>query len=606
MSSSRAFIGWLVALLIVAASGSALAQEAPAPTSPAPPAVTAAPPPPADPGTAVASEVEDEQPAAPTAEDKQSAKQHFLKGISLLRQQAWAPALAEFLLSRELYGTRVATNNAAIALRKLERYDEALAMLETMLRDFKVNDEQRSDAQRQIAELRSLVGTIDISGAEPGASIVISSIDRGEYPPLQPIRVPAGNHVVRIFKEGFESFETRVDVAGGQLVSVRARMAQLKESGKLRVTEQSGKKVDVLVDNVVVGTTPWDGTLAVGDHTVMLRGTGKLGTQPASAPVKNGELTNLTLLAEDLDATLRVEPTPPGASVWVNSVNVGRGVWLGRLKVDAHKLEVKADGFLSDVRTVKLERGQRETLKVSLERDEDAPHWRKPSKWTMDFSASFVVAPTFGGDVAGGCEGDCTLSTGIGGLALVHAGYELGSGFGFGLEAGYLIAAQDIEDRASSINPNGVEQSTSGVSDHSLRLQGFVGGATIGYHIGSQFPVLLRLGAGVVVGEVRDERSGSYLARDESSYDAYPVVSFPSATYIYLDPGVRAGILLADDLELSANVQALMLIAVNQPKWNDSLEVAAATDGIATYPDETLLGSFVVMVAPGANLRYTF
>ena len=56
-----------------------------------------------------------------TAAEKVRAKEHFKRGLRLLREEAWAPALAEFLQSRELFPTRVATNNAAVALRKLQR-----------------------------------------------------------------------------------------------------------------------------------------------------------------------------------------------------------------------------------------------------------------------------------------------------------------------------------------------------------------------------------------------------------------------------------------------------------------------------------------------------
>lgn len=575
----------------------------------------AAPAPPAEPDEsegdrgsaepASATTIDDEPPAV-SAETKEQARQHFVRGLGLLREQAWSPALAEFLRSRALYPTRVATNNAAIALRRLERYDEAIEMYETLLRDFEVSTAEREAAQKAIAELRQRVGTIDITGAEPGAAIVISSEDRGEFPPIQPIRVPAGNHVVRVYKEGYEPFETRVDVAGGQTVTVEARLERLRDSGRLRVIERTGKTVDVVVDNVVVGQTPWEGRLAVGPHTVRLRGEGKIGSQPAAAPVKSEELTQLTLLAEPLEAQLRVDPTPPGASVWINSVNVGRGVWLGRLKTGQHEIAVKAEGFLTDTREVKLQPGVREVLDVDLERDEDAPMWRIPPKWTVDVGGSFLVVPTFGGAIAGECTGDCDRSIGLGAMALAHGSYELGSGLGFGLELGYLLAGQDVTGRQAELVPNGLAVADQGRMDHALRLQGFMAGATIGYHLGEAYPVVLRLGAGVLLGELRDERSGTFAARDGSSFSTAPAVDFPSATYVYLDPGVRAGVRFADSFELTAGVQALLLIAVAPPKWDTSIEVDAGSDGIGTYPDEQLTGTFVAGIAPGLNLRHEF
>ena len=599
-------LGVSAALLTALAPWSAFAQQ-PSPAQSAP-VQSAQPEAPGPPTTADGASKPADNPTedTPVSEEvRQEARRHFEKGIAVLREEAWAPALAEFLLSRSLYPTRAATNNAAIVLRKLLRYDESLDMFETCLRDFQVPAAERAAAQRAIAELRGLVGTIDISGAEPGAAIVVSGQTKGEYPQVKPIRVAAGTHIVRIMKEGYEPFEIRLDVAGGQTAVVKAKLRVLTRSGKLRIKEGTGKTVDVLVDNAVVGQTPWQGTLSVGSHMVALRGEGKLGTQPAAAPVKSQELTTLSLLAEELEASLRVDPTPPGASVWINSVNVGRGVWLGRLKTGEHRVEVKTDGFLPAVRVVQLEKGQRENVALQLERDDDAEIWRKPSKITVDVSTSFVVAPTFGGDVAGTCSGDCARSVGIGGLGLVHGGYEFGSGIGLGLEAGYLIATQDVEGRAGGLTPHGVATPNRGTVNDALRLTGFLAGVTAGYHVGERFPALFRLNAGVLVGQLRDERAGSFRSADGSSSIAtYPVVDFPTATYFFVDPEIRLGARFARHFEVSAGVQLLMLIAVNQPKWDQTIQLAAGPDGIGTYPADALTGGFVLMVAPGVSLRY--
>ncbi|AUX42890.1 hypothetical protein SOCE26_043280 [Sorangium cellulosum] len=598
--ASRRLRALSAALALSVAAGPALAQPAPAGAeAAATPGAEAA----ATPGVEVAAPAEE----APISEAvRQEARLHFEKGIALLREEAWGPALAEFLLSRKLYPTRAATNNAGIALRKLQRYDEALDMFETFLRDFTMSAPERAAAQREIAELRALVGTLDITNAEPGASIVVSGEDRGQFPPVKPIRVAAGPHVVRVFKEGYEPVEARVDVAGGQTVTVNAKLRRLVRSGRLRVVERAGKTVDVLVDNVVVGQTPWIGTLSVGDHMVALRGEGKLGTQPTAAPVKPQELTTLSLLAEDLDASLRVDPTPPGASVWINAVNVGNGVWLGRLKAGAHRVEVKADGFVPVTRTVTLQKGQRQTLDVALERDEDAEIWRKPPKITLDASASFLFSPTLGGAIASGCDAGCSSSFGLGALAMIHGGYELGSGIGVGLELGALFATQHIEERSAELRPVGYQDPLRGTASDALRLGGFLAGATFGHHFGEDFPVLFRLGAGVLVGQVRDERTGRFRTTAGEWFNTTPVADFASATYFYVDPETRIGLRLGERWEVSGSLKLLLLIGLNKPTWDRTIQLAAETDGIGTYPQEPLMGDFVLMIAPGASLRYQF
>ncbi|WP_437553853.1 PEGA domain-containing protein [Sorangium sp. So ce367] len=602
------------AVAVAVAAGPALAQPAPPVTDAAAPVKEGAAPAaeagaPAREGAAPATGAAVPVEEAPVSEtDRQVARLHFEKGLTLLREEAWGPALAEFLLSRKLFPTRVATNNAAIALRKLQRYDEALEMFETFLRDFTMSAAERAAAQREIAELRALVGTLDITNAEPGASIVVSGEERGQYPPVKPIRVAAGAHVIRVFKEGYEPVETRVDVAGGQTATVNAKLRRLTRSGRLRVVERAGKTVDVLVDNVVVGQTPWIGALSVGDHMVALRGAGKLGTQPTAAPVKPQELTTLSLLAEDLDASLRVDPTPPGASVWINSVNVGNGVWLGRLKAGTHRVEVKADGFVTGTRTVTLQKGQRQSLDMGLERDEDADIWRKPPKITLDVSASFLLAPTLGGEITDGCGSGCSSSLGLGGLGMIHGGYELGSGIGVGIELGGLFAAQQLDERSATLRPVGYRDPLDGTASDTLRLGGFLAGATFGYHfdISDRFPALLRLGAGVLVGEVRDERTGRFRTTGGEWFNTFPVVDFASATYFYADPDLRLGLRLGERWEVSGSLKLLLLIGLSKPKWDRTIELSASTDGIGTYEPESLMGDFVLMFSPGASLRYQF
>jgi hypothetical protein len=63
---------------------------------------------------------------------------------------------------------------------------------------------------------------------------------------------------------------------------------------------------------------------------------------------------------------------------------------------------------------------------------------------------------------------------------------------------------------------------------------------------------------------------------------------------------------LSEHWELTAGVSALLLIALKQPKFDSSIQVAAGSDGIGTYPNESVMGSFVLGIVPGANLRYHF
>src|SRR5262245_692331 len=180
--------------------------------------------------------------ATPTeaSDVKARAKEHFDKGLALLRDGAWEAALAEFLRSRELHPTKGNTQNAAVCLRNLRRFDEALEMSEKLLSEFTDwSAEERKQIETGIASLQSSVGTLEVVASEPGAAIMVDSHERGTTPLAGPIRVSAGSHVVRVYKHGFAPFEKRVAVAGRQHTIVRGRLEPLTRFGRLRVTEQN-------------------------------------------------------------------------------------------------------------------------------------------------------------------------------------------------------------------------------------------------------------------------------------------------------------------------------------------------------------------------------
>jgi hypothetical protein len=576
---------------------------------PQPPATSTAEPAP-PPSAPNALPEADAPPSDSEAARKEEARVFFDKGVKLFKEGLWDAALAEFSRSREIASTRAATSNAAVCLRKLKRFDEALEMNEALLREFKdLPPEVKAKAEREIVELAALLGTIEIAGAEPGSSIVVDGRLRGEHATREPLRVSAGTHVVRIYKEGFEPFETQVRVAGGQSAKVAVKMPALARdrSGRLRVVEQGGRTLDVVVDGVVVGKTPWEGPLATGEHVIVLRGEGDLGTQPVTAPVRFDQITPLTLAAEALDASMRIEPTPGGATVAVDSVMVGRGLWTGRLRSGEHTVEVAAEGFVPIKRTLNLPKGGRETLAIELQRDLSSPLWRRPSKITLEVAAAAPLFLSFGGDVAGGCADPCSRGIGAGIQAVFHGGYELSSGVGFGVTAGYLRMQQSVTARSSSIS-YAAGRRNEGTADHGLTLQGALAGAWAGLSLGERFPLHLRLGVGALLGSMRDVRSGSYAASDGTKYAIGPLGASAFAGLLYVAPEVRAGYRISDRLEISAGLTGMMLVDLAQPTWDKDARVYSpdVNEGIGRFGADALTSSLSFALLPGLGARYDF
>ena len=145
-------------LLVTTWAATSTAQIAPPTPAPAAPPAASAPALPAAPPPAPSPEVD--------AEKKNQARAAFESGIAHFDRGEWSAALADFLRSRELFPTKSATKNAGVCFRREGRLDEELESFETLLREFAdLAPADRAFAEKEIADLRALVGNIEIGAA---------------------------------------------------------------------------------------------------------------------------------------------------------------------------------------------------------------------------------------------------------------------------------------------------------------------------------------------------------------------------------------------------------------------------------------------------------
>src|SRR5258705_3554130 len=124
---------------------------------------------------------------------KEEAKVRFQRGLELVQNESWDAALAEFLASRKLFPTRVALKNAALSLRQLKRYVEALAMYNELLTSFSssIPPEERKTIDDAVAQLKQAVGEVQVNSDQPGSSVVIDGQQQTGVTPLAGIGVNA-------------------------------------------------------------------------------------------------------------------------------------------------------------------------------------------------------------------------------------------------------------------------------------------------------------------------------------------------------------------------------------------------------------------------------
>jgi hypothetical protein len=556
--------------------------------------------------------------AAPDSEAKKTeAKQRFERGLKLFGDGAFEAALAEFKRSRELFPTRSALLNSALVLKKLARFDEALDALEQVEREYpSMPASDRQTVTSEKAEASTLVGNIRVTSAEAGTLVFIDGRERGKTPLSLAFRVSAGTHVVRALKEGFTPFETRIEVAGRENKLVDIKLGALTQGGRLSVTEAHGTQVDVRVDGASVGRTPWEGTLPVGPHTITLKGEGSLGAAPASVDVKLNQLSSLSLVVEPLECSLQVVPSPRSASVALDGVNVGQGVWEGPLRCGGHKVEVAAEGFLPLTRTVSLTSANPTVVADVLERDPNSALWRaqNPPHVTVEAQGGLLLGPSLGGDLNQSCQGSCQKKLAQGGVGALRVGYQLGSGLGLSADLGYVRMSQSLVGRDTTLQPLGLV-AHKGAADDDLVLSGFTLGASVAYHRGAALTWMGRLGAGIAIGTWSDARRGTFTTPSGAQYTPVEVRETSNVQYAYINPELRASYRIGTHFLLDLGLQAYVWVALGKADWTDATEVTAGKcpnadpavcSGRAGYGAQSVLGRTILTAGPLLGARYEF
>nr|HMR04856.1 PEGA domain-containing protein [Polyangiaceae bacterium] len=380
-----------------------------------------------------------------------------------------------------------------------------------------------------------------------------------------------------------------------QKKSIRAELAALAQSGKLSVEESSGKTLDVLVDGAVVGTTPWTGVLSVGTHTVLLRGEGDLGTPPTAATVKQNQTTTLRLSAAVLDTSLRVEPTPANARIDIDGVPVGNGVWEGRLNSGTHKVEVMTEGFLAYSREVRLVSGQREVVRVALERDVSNPMWNsfQPHLYA-ELVGGIALTGSLGGGAATACaSGECSdESHPLGILAGARVGYQLTTGLGLEIFLGYLRLKETVV-RTKNANADVPTRATD--YQDTTTLSGPLAALSASYTFLEQTPLTARVWAGAMRGRAEFENTGTFsgTVSDPSgaTFDFSERVSIPEQSQNiwvpFVAPEIRFGYRFNKTFALDLGVAGFFFFPPSTPRvdtTNDGQADQTRSAALPTYP----------------------
>ncbi len=157
------------------------------------------------------------------------AREHFERGVEMVRQERWEEGLAEFDESLALYPTQAALYNRGLCLRYLRRYQEAIETFERYLERYgdRVPASRRRGAEEELDSMRELVGRLDLELEGPSsAEVYVDGVLTGRAPLAEPLVVGPGRHSLEVRAEGYEDFTTEFTLSSGGEVTLPVVMTR--------------------------------------------------------------------------------------------------------------------------------------------------------------------------------------------------------------------------------------------------------------------------------------------------------------------------------------------------------------------------------------------
>lgn len=553
-------------------------------------------------------------------------------GDAFRKKEEWAKALLQYEASMRAYPSEARLGKIAACLVKLQRYDEALDAFDRLLREYrdKLSEKRKEAVANQVNLLRREIGTFMITGATPGALIFVDGRLRGEHPLPAPVPMLVNPHWVKVYKEGFVLYEKEVMIprGGGQILEVQ--LAPLPEAGRIKIGEVGKRKMEVVVDGVPVGVTPWEGPVSPGPHSVYLRPatikeaarldtcdaneivaipedagdptSHEMGTEPQTIVVKPGQNAPIELKAEHLGAVVRIVPNPPDAEVYVDGVFVGRGPYVGRGKPGRHVIRTKADGYFEKAEEIVATAGQENAPALRMSKDVNASKWALAGRFLLELRTGVPLASSLGGVLDNQCSNACQQTLAAGVNATLRGGYEWPNGLSIGATAGYFQVQEAHTGFDAILTIDSV--ATKGSANDATILRNMMIGPYIAYRISPRFPLRLGLGAGYMYVDATYSRDGTFEANAIG-----PLRQTGSFHWLYVEPEARFGIQLSERWSAGAALSALLIFAPRIPVWHNAMQVNAHSenpDQFGSFNEEAITGEVVFTLNPSLYVQYGF
>jgi hypothetical protein len=233
---------------------------------------------------------------AEPADAKTQAEAKVVEALRLFQRGDSYGSLDRLIEAQSLFPSPKLQFNFGVVYRSLGRDVEALEAFEAFL----INPAdapalRTTEAQREVAELRSRVAFIEVASDTDGAEVYVDGRSYGKTPLGESIAVAPGPHQVLIEKEGVPlPYTDRIETRVGSRVRVQAPLARLAQKFALQVRDAEPKawndRVRLKDEGRAEPPKPpvyrrwwfWTGAVVVVAGTVTF---GILASRPSGAPI---------------------------------------------------------------------------------------------------------------------------------------------------------------------------------------------------------------------------------------------------------------------------------------------------------------------------------
>lgn len=319
----------------------------------------------------------------------------------------------------------------AKALEAAGRFGEAWEVVSAALESSPGADRTAlEDARARLAEKS---GFLSLRIEPEGAEVFVDGASLGLAPVAALRRVNVGSHELRVVKAGHETFLRSVSVGPDGKAVVSAALVRESAVGTLRVREEAGQPLHVLLDGVDVGAAPLERDVSPGLHKVSGAGIDR-SAPDQEVEVPRGRTVDVQLRSRALAATLRIRTKDGKGIVRLDGAVVGEGSYEGQVRLGVHRVEVTHEGQQPWRREVVLHDQEVFEQEVLLESPPTAAlvddgYVPPNTGWYGGFGFLGTLGPKgAGSELEIGCLGlgayGCSMSKPLGGGLVGTVGYD--------------------------------------------------------------------------------------------------------------------------------------------------------------------------------------